>query len=69
MTIGTMVTHHLLPIIGDLGGAPLQLGNGKVDDIGYDGLVVETDDEDGYGYGDRWKQHAERRFLNRNCRS
>ncbi len=50
-------------------GTLLQLGNGKVDDVGYDGLIVETDDENGDRYSHCRKQHAERGLLDGGGRS
>ena len=41
----------------------LQLGDGEVDDVGYDGLIVETDDKNCNCYSHCRKQHAERGLL------
>ena len=42
---------------------PLQLGDGEIYDVGDDGLIIETDDENGQCYGECRKQHAEWGFL------
>ena len=43
----------------------LHLGNGEIDQVGDNRLIVNADDDNGEGDGDRWDEHAHGGLFNR----